>query len=141
MGFLKRLWNAIRVILLVIVLVVVLLVAWEAILVAFEYGAVEYAWMGSLGSAFVSAGQWAAASPWLFATASLLAIGVVSPSAAVSVVKYVGDVVTTVVDAVVDTVGTGIKTLVPAWVWYAALGYLAYTYTKGGRRDKSSPGL
>lgn len=141
MGFLKRLWNAIRAVLLVIVLVVILLVAWEALLIAFEYGAVEYAWMGSLGSAFVSAGQWAASSPWLFAAASALAIGVVSPSAAVAVVKYVGDVVSTVAEAVVDTVASVAVGVIPRWVWIGLSGCALYLLLRGGRDVRSDPAV
>lgn len=128
---LKSLWNAIKTVILVILVVIILIVAWEAILVAFEYGAVQYTWMGSLGSAFVVAGQWAAANPWLFALASVCAIAVIDPDVAADVVAAFGRVATEVLETALDVVTDVIQAVWPNWLTYALVGYAGYKLVSG----------
>jgi len=132
---LKSIWNALKVILLVIIIVIILIVAWEAILIAFEFGAGAYPWLGAFGSAVNVAGAWAASNGWWFALASLVAIAAVSPEAAASIVSAIGRVLADVVEIVAGAAGDLLSSVMPGWLVPAIVAFVAYRLLAKKQRD------
>jgi len=122
---LKKVWNALKAIILVILIVFILIVAWEALLVGLGYGAVEYSWMGLLWPAINTLAVWAANNSWLFALAALVSISIVSPHAAQEIVQYIGEVASDLTDLLLDAAGDLFDW---SFLIYVGLGYLVYKY-------------
>lgn len=134
----RRLWNSLRKVLLIIAVIVILAVAWEAVVVAFpvlaEYSVIAY--LGAMGPVVLSAATWAAASPWLFALASIVVVSMVDPEFAKRTVRKVGEVLVEVVDTLADVAKDVAKAVIPTWLWYLGAAWIGMKFL--GERSGST---